>query len=155
MKFAVLALVCLLPCAAAAQPASPPPDRCDGYISAAFAKAFADEWVAAWNSHDMSRVLAHYTDDFEMSSPFIITSPVGDRSGTLKGKAKVAAYWQAGIDRENFALIDVFAGAHSIAIHYLRLTAPAGSELRVATETEEFNADCKVIRSNAMYGGHS
>ena len=131
------------------------PEKCNGYISAAFAKKFAEDWVESWNSHDLNRILSHYTDDFEMSSPFIITAKVGDPSGTLKGKPKVAAYWEPGSKTQNFALIDVFAGAHSIAIHYLRLTVPAGSELRVATETEEFNADCKVIRSNAMYGGHS
>ena len=130
-----------------------PPERCDGYVSAVFAKKFADDWISSWNSHEMSRVLSHYTDDFEMSSPFIIQSKVGNPSGTLKGKDKVAAYWEAGIKTQNFVLVDVFAGSHSIAIHYIRLTSPVGSPNRVAVETEEFNADCKVIRSSAMYGG--
>jgi ketosteroid isomerase-like protein len=34
---------------------------------------FAHEWVAAWNAHDLERVLSHYTEDFEMSSPFIVS----------------------------------------------------------------------------------
>ncbi|MEI8247817.1 MAG: hypothetical protein WCI51_18415 [Lentisphaerota bacterium] len=32
---------------------------------------FATEWIAAWNSHDLNRVLSHYSEDFETSSPFI------------------------------------------------------------------------------------
>ena len=35
------------------------------------ASEFACEWIEAWNAHDLGRVLAHYDDDFEMSSPFI------------------------------------------------------------------------------------
>ena len=31
-----------------------------------FAERFAKEWVAAWNSHDLERVLEHYEDDFEI-----------------------------------------------------------------------------------------
>jgi hypothetical protein len=44
-----------------------------------FAERFAKEWVAAWNSHDLELILAHYEDDFEMSSP-IITALVGERT---------------------------------------------------------------------------
>jgi ketosteroid isomerase-like protein len=36
-----------------------------------FAERFAKEWVAAWNAHDLDRVLSHYEDDFEMPSPII------------------------------------------------------------------------------------
>ena len=57
-----------------------------------FAERFAKEWVAAWNSHDLERILAHYDDDFEMSSP-IITALVGEPSGRLRGKTAVGAYW--------------------------------------------------------------
>ncbi len=28
------------------------------------ARGFAEHWIAAWNSHDIDAVLAHYTDDF-------------------------------------------------------------------------------------------
>ncbi len=38
-------------------------------IDQQWAQAFAEDWIASWNSHDMERILAHYTDDFEMSSP--------------------------------------------------------------------------------------
>ena len=38
-------------------------------LERAWAQAFAEEWIAAWSSHDLERILAQYTDDFEMSSP--------------------------------------------------------------------------------------
>ena len=36
------------------------------------AQEFATEWVAAWTGHDLGKILAHYEDDFEMSSPAIV-----------------------------------------------------------------------------------
>jgi hypothetical protein len=32
-------------------------------ITRDFAERFAEEWVAAWNAHDLVRILAHYEDD--------------------------------------------------------------------------------------------
>ncbi|MDP3877197.1 MAG: nuclear transport factor 2 family protein [Methylobacter sp.] len=37
-----------------------------------FAEHFANDWIDSWNSHDLQRILSHYADDFEMSSPVII-----------------------------------------------------------------------------------
>lgn len=54
------------------------------------ANHFAREWIEAWNSHDLERVLSHYTDDFEMSSPFIVGF-TGEPLGTLRGKESVRA----------------------------------------------------------------
>jgi hypothetical protein len=52
-----------------------------------FADKFAQEWIAAWNAHDVDRVLTHYTNDFEMTSP-VITQVTGEPSGKLKGMAR-------------------------------------------------------------------
>ena len=48
------------------------------------------EWIAAWNSHDLERVLSLYAEDSEMTSDKI---PVFgfDPSGTLRGKDRFAA----------------------------------------------------------------
>lgn len=84
------------------------------------ALAFAQEWIDAWNSHDLDRILSHYTDDFEMSSPLII-SIFGEPSGTLKGKQRVRAYWAMGLERRpglRFELLDVFGGAGGVVILY-------------------------------------
>ena len=57
-------------------------------ITAEFAKQFAQEWVEAWNEHDLEKILSHYTDDFQMSSPLIVRL-MGIPEGTIKGKAGV------------------------------------------------------------------
>jgi ketosteroid isomerase-like protein len=77
-------------------------------------------WAAAWNAHDLDRVLAHYSDDFEMTSPFIVKL-MGEPSGTLKGKEQVAAYWRRaldGITDSHFDVVDVFAGVGSVVVYY-------------------------------------
>jgi hypothetical protein len=81
-----------------------------------FAERFAREWVEAWNAHDLERVLSHYEDDFEMSSPIIVTM-MGEPSGKLKGKAAVGAYWAKALKllpQLRFELVAVLAGADSV-----------------------------------------
>ena len=65
-------------------------------IEEGWAKAFAHEWIEAWNSHDLERIMSHYTDDFEMSSPFIIEL-MGEPGGKLRGKASIRPYWEKGL----------------------------------------------------------
>lgn len=85
-----------------------------------FAERFAAEWVAAWNSHDLDRILAHYEDDFEMSSP-IIRTLASEPSGKLKGKAAVGAYWAKALHKIpdlRFDLVNVLAGVDSVTVYY-------------------------------------
>jgi len=85
-----------------------------------FAERFATEWIAAWNSHDLDRVLSHYANDFEMSSP-IIAQIAGEPSGKLKGKKAVGAYWSSGlklIPDLHFELVSTLVGATSITLYY-------------------------------------
>jgi len=80
-------------------------------MDADFAHRFADEWIAAWNSHDLDRILAHYEDDFEMSSP-VIRIVAGEPSGKLRGKTAVGAYWSRALQRSpdlHFELVGVRA----------------------------------------------
>ncbi len=111
------------------------------------AREFAQEWVAAWNDHDLDRILSHYADDFEMTTPFIV-QVMGEPTGTLKGKEKVRAYWAKALERVpdlTFELLDVFSGVNSVTIYY-----KAVFEKRAA-EVLFFDADGKVTRSIAHY----
>jgi len=57
------------------------------------AREFAAEWIAAWNSHDLDRILEHYSDDFEITTP-MIKMAMGVDTGCLKGKVnKVFAHY--------------------------------------------------------------
>ncbi len=100
-------------------------------ISAAQAEKFAREWVEAWNSHDLERILSHYADDFEKTSPFI-AGLMNEPSGTLKGKDKVGAYWGKALQRMpelHFDLIEVLASVNSIAIYYHAVLGKRAVEL--------------------------
>ncbi len=110
-------------------------------------RAFAQEWVEAWNAHDVERVLSHYTDDFEMSSPFIVQF-TGGTNGTLKGKAAVSAYWQAALARIpdlQFELLDVFSGVDSITILYKSV------QDKTATEVLFLDSSGKAYKAMAHY----
>ncbi|MER3492897.1 MAG: nuclear transport factor 2 family protein [Mastigocladus sp. ERB_26_2] len=89
-------------------------------LTQATAHQFAHEWIAAWNSHDLNRVLEHYTDDFEMSTPFI-AKIMNEPSGTLYGKEAVKAYWQQALQKIpdlHFELIEVLYSVDSLCIYY-------------------------------------
>ena len=123
--------------------------KCDGLIPQALARALAEEWIAAWNSHKAAPVMALYADDFEMRSPGIVTAARGDPSGVLKGQARNRERWFGdgeGDQTRLFKLIEVFAGVRSITILYENR---AGQRV---TEVEEYRSDCKAERSNALYG---
>lgn len=117
-------------------------------IDATWAKAFAAEWIAAWNAHDLERILSHYADDFEMVSPFIVER-MGEASGRLKGKAAVGAYWQIGLAASpplHFELIETLVGVDSITLYYRRSTGKLAAEVLI------FNADGLVVKGMAHYG---
>src|SRR4051812_2740675 len=84
------------------------------------AKAFAGEWIAAWNAHDVERVLAHWADDCVFTSPFV-TRVTGDPTGTVNGKAALRAYWTRAITAFpglHFELTHVFVGQRSLVLGY-------------------------------------
>ena len=111
------------------------------------ARLFAEEWIAAWNSHDLERVLSHYTDDFTMSSPKIVAL-MGDASGVLHGKDAIRVYWAKALvmlPDLHFELERVYLGAGSITIEYRR----NGGEL--AAEVLYFNTAGQVTRGAAHY----
>ena len=116
-------------------------------MDSAFAQRFATEWIAAWNSRDLDRVLSRYANGFEMSSPYLIAL-VGEPSGTLTGKPAVEAYWRKALGLFpdlHFDLVSVLAGVNSITLFY------KGARGRLAAEVLHFDADQKVSRAFAHY----
>ena len=112
-----------------------------------WALSFAREWIEAWNSHDLERILSHYSEDFEMASPLIVER-MGEPSGVLKGKAAVRNYWQQGLAAQpplRFELLDVLAGIRSITIYYRSIGR------RVVAEVLEFNPRREVVRGAAHW----
>lgn len=98
------------------------------------AEHFTKNWLDAWNAHDLPRILSHYTDDFEMSSPVII-QVTGNPEGRLQGKQAVGDCY---IDNHRI-------GVNSVVIHYVGATGK-----RVA-EVFHFNEAGLVFRAQAHY----
>ena len=115
-------------------------------ISPEFAARFAQEWIAVWNSHDLNCILPHYTDDFELASPYI-AEVAGEPSGVLKGKPAVAAYWATALARLpslRFELHSVLVGAESLVIYYKGVNG-------MVAELFSFDVSGKVNKSSAHY----
>ena len=116
-------------------------------ITKDFALTFSEDWVDSWNSHDLERVLAHYSDDFEMNSP-IIVKRIGKSDGKLVGKSQVRAYWAGAIEAYpnlRFQLKNVFVGVTSVTILYIGATGG------LVTETFIFDSDFTVVKAYANY----
>ena len=117
-------------------------------IDAKWAKEFAQEWIDAWNAHDLTRILSHYTDDFEMRSP-IITERMGVASGLLTGKKTVGSYWEPALGPSSslkFVLHDVLVGTNAVTVYYYNVT-----RARMVAEVLTFNDERQVASGSAHY----
>jgi SnoaL-like protein len=115
-------------------------------IDKKFAEHFARAWIDSWNSHDLDRILSHYSDQFEMSSPVIIQL-AGEPSGTLKGKDAVGAYWAKAlslIPDLRFELVTTLIGVNSITLYYKGTRG-------LSAEVFHFAPDKKVLSAYAHY----
>jgi ketosteroid isomerase-like protein len=57
------------------------------------APAFAKSWMDAFNAGDVERIMAHYSEDVEHSSPTVVRL-LGEPSGTVRGKSELRAYFE-------------------------------------------------------------
>ena len=99
-------------------------------MTEAEAQEFAQEWIAAWNSHDLDRILEHYADDVEVTSPLLETV-MGPGRVTIKGKAAAREYWSAGLSKYpdlHFRLFRAYAGPSSLVLHYQSVQGLIGAE---------------------------
>lgn len=79
---------------------------------------FAVQWIEDWNSHDIERVLDHYTEDAEFRSPNA-AKMVGD--GAVRGRNALRSYWGPALEKRpalKFFLKKAFVGHRAISIHY-------------------------------------
>jgi ketosteroid isomerase-like protein len=88
-------------------------------LQPSFAREFAQDWVDAWNSHDLERILSHYDDEVLLTSPVALKLLNGD--GTVRGKAALREYFLRGVQAFpdlRFDLIDVLWGTETIVVSY-------------------------------------
>jgi ketosteroid isomerase-like protein len=110
-------------------------------------KKFAAEWIESWNSHDLDRILNHYADDVEVTTP-MIKAAMGIDSGTLHGKALVRQYWEAVLNKVpdlHFELIECTQSIDSLAVYYQSVMG------KRAIEVMFFDPQGKVTKVIAHY----
>ena len=109
--------------------------------------ANAQEWIAAWNAHDLERILDHYADDVELVSP-LVDRLLGPRGGRVRGKEALRAYFARGLAAYpalRFDFVRLYTGVRSCVVEYHSLNG-----LRTA-ELMEFDDRGKVRRVLAHY----
>ena len=107
---------------------------------------FAAEWQAAWNAHDLPRILSHYAEDVIFHSAKA-QALVG--SGTLQGKPALAAYWARALDAQPdlaFEVREVFLGYAMLVILYQNHRGVR------AAETLRFGSDGLIVEASACHG---
>jgi ketosteroid isomerase-like protein len=113
------------------------------------ARKFADEWIQAWNSHDLDRIMEHYTDNVVSISP-VAAKLLNDPSGAVRGKQAVQAYFKKGLEafpQLKFELIEVMWGLSSVVLYYVNQKGTKSGEFM------EMDADGKVSKVVANYSG--
>ncbi len=109
---------------------------------------FEREWIAAWNAHDIDRILAHYRDDVRFVSP--LAARAGAPHGEVRGRPALRDYFErglAGYPTLRFQPIAALAGVRSIALYYHAV------EDRQAIEVMELDARGRVRRATVHYTG--
>ncbi len=84
------------------------------------AVAFSEQWVEAWNAHDVELVLAHFHEDVVFTSP-VAARLLPDTAGVVHGKVALRHYWTQALQRIpnlRFVVEDVYQGVDTIAIVY-------------------------------------
>ena len=113
------------------------------------AHRFAQEWVAAWNAHDLDQIMDHYEEEVELISP-VAAQLLGLPDGRVMGKANLRAYFQRGLAAYpslHFELKDVLWGVGSVVLYY------ANQRGTHTGEYMEISPEGKVLRVVANYSG--
>ena len=113
------------------------------------ARKFADEWIQAWNCHNLDQIMEHYADNVVLISP-VAAKLLNDPSGAVKGKQAVRAYFKKGLEaypQLKFELIEVMWGLSSVVLHYVNQNGTKSGEFM------ELDGVGRVVKVVANYSG--
>ena len=111
------------------------------------ARSFAADWIEAWNSHDLDRIMTHYAEDLVLVSP-IAAQLLNDPAGIVRGKDSLREYFQKGLNafpQLRFDLIEVMRGLSSMVLYYKNQRGTKSGEFM------ELNPQRKITRVVANY----
>jgi SnoaL-like protein len=111
-----------------------------------------EDWLSAWNKHDLTRVLSMYSEDIEFSSPKIkVVFP--DRAlSKITNKKDLEEYWTKALEKYpklNFVLKESIFYNNKCLVEYYALL----DEKTKTSVIEKFEMqDGLIIKSSAYYG---
>lgn len=100
------------------------------------ANRFAQEWISAWNGHDLERILDHYADQIVFCSPFVVKL-TGNPAGRLTGKDQLRGYFGRALAEYpdlHFTLHTVLCGVESLTLYYTSVNGLLAAETMLLDE---------------------
>jgi hypothetical protein len=120
-------------------------------LSVEHGRALAEEWIAAWNAHDLDAIIALYAPAVIFQTPTIIDT-LGIPDGRVEGTERLREHFAHGLERLpdlRFDLDHIYLGVRSVAIAYRWHDGTPVCELH------EYNAGSLIQRVQAHYEGLS
>ncbi|HUC61138.1 MAG TPA: nuclear transport factor 2 family protein [Alphaproteobacteria bacterium] len=117
-----------------------PPRNVDG-------RALAEQWIAAWNSRDLDRIMEHYAVDVEFEANTVVRR-WHKEDGKLVGAAALREHFRLGLELSpglRFDLEEVFTLPSGYAVLYRR---DNGNRV---IDVVELDRDGKARRVKAFY----
>lgn len=62
------------------------------------ARELAEEWIAAWNAHDLDAIVSLYSPSIVFQTPTIISS-MGIADGRIEGTGALREHFRRGLER--------------------------------------------------------
>ncbi len=81
---------------------------------------FGEQWLRAWNAHDVEVILKHFHKDVVFASP-VAARLFPETGGVLRGRDALRAYWNEGIRRMpdlKFVIVGLYEGIDTLIINF-------------------------------------
>lgn len=111
------------------------------------ADEFAASWLEAWNGHDLEKILSHYADAIEFTSPRA-RQIVPESGGVVRGKEALRSYWEKALAMSPDLRFDLEQTLETVAGATLLYRNHRGQRV---VETFFWDEGGLVVRSSASY----
>lgn len=104
----------------------------------------AEEWIAAWNNHDLEAIMTHYADSITFTSPFIVKIN-NDPMGTITSKSQLKQYFERALSLYpdlKFEPGKVLASVNSMVVYYKSINNLYAAEMM---EIDSAGKVCRVV----------
>lgn len=111
--------------------------------------ALAQDWVDAWNQHDLDAIMQHYSEGIDFRSPIIQKMGV-NTAGNINNKDVLKAYFKSALEKYpdlHFELYHILEGVNSMVLFYKSVNDSLSAEYM------ELDMQGKICKVSAHYKG--